>query len=69
MKKMFFLLLVLGLVSRADAQLLKKVVDRTKYKAEEKVAEKVSNAATKPIDDVGTKKDKKNKDSETQKNR
>jgi len=68
MKKMFFLLLVLGMVSRADAQLFKKVVDRTKHKAEEKVAEKVSNAATKPIDDVGTKKDKKNKDNDSNNN-
>lgn len=64
MKKVLFLVLVLGMMSRADAQILKKIVDRTKYKTEEKVAEKVSNAATKPIDDVGTKKDKKNKDND-----
>ena len=68
MKKMFFLLLVLGMVSRADAQILKRIADRTKQKAEDKVAEKVSNAATKPIDDVGTKKDKKNKDNDNNNN-
>lgn len=62
MKKTLLLVLVLGMMSRADAQILKRIADRTKQKAEDKVTEKVSNAATKPIDDVGTKKDKKDKD-------
>ena len=52
----------MGVVVHADAQILKRIVDRTKQKTEnkaaEKISEKVSNAATKPIDDVGTKKEK-----------
>lgn len=64
MKKMFFLALMLGVLSQVDAQILKRIADRTKQKAEHKVTEKVSDAATKPIDDIGTgkDKDKKNKD-------
>jgi len=49
-------------MSRADAQILKKIADRTKHKTEEKIAEKISDkasdAASKPIDDAGKKKDK-----------
>ena len=70
MKKMLFLALVLVAGSRADAQILKRIADRTKQKAEDKVTEKVSNAATKPIDDVGTgkDKDKKKKEDENKEN-
>lgn len=68
MKKTLLLVLVLGMMSRADAQILKRIADRTKQKAEDKVTEKVSNAATKPIDDVGTKKDKKDKDNDNNSN-
>jgi OOP family OmpA-OmpF porin len=68
MKKTLFLVLVLGLISRADAQILKRIADRTKQKAEDKVTEKVSNAATKPIDDVGTGKDKDKKKKEENNN-
>ena len=49
------------LISQADGQILKKIADRTKQKTENKIAEKISekasNAATKPIDDIGKKKD------------
>jgi OOP family OmpA-OmpF porin len=68
MKHALLLGLLLCCIGRADAQILKKIVDRTKHKTEEKVAEKVSNAATKPIDEVGTKKDRKNKKEEKEGN-
>ncbi len=62
MKFILLCTLLIGFVVHADAQILKRIVDRTKQKTEnkaaEKISEKVSNAATKPIDDVGTKKEK-----------
>lgn len=52
---------------QSDAQILKRIADRTKQKTEnkvaEKVSEKVSDAATKPIDEAGQKKKKKEQDS------
>lgn len=63
MKKLLSLLLLLFFVSQSDAQILKRIADRTKQKTEnkiaEKVSEKVSDAATKPIDEAGQKKNKK----------
>lgn len=63
MKKLLSLLLLLFFVSQSDAQILKRIADRTKQKTEnkiaEKVSEKVSDAATKPIDESGQKKNKK----------
>jgi len=57
MKKFVVLSCVFGLMMNADAQLLKKIIDKTKQKTEDKVSEKVSNkdsdAATKPIDEAG----------------
>ena len=62
MKKMLILALAMGLLSATHAQLLKKIVDRTKQKTEnkitEKVSDKVSDAATKPIDEAGKPKSK-----------
>jgi len=62
MKKMLILALAMGLLSSTHAQLLKKIVDRTKQKTEnkitEKVSDKVSDAATKPIDEAGKPKTK-----------
>lgn len=59
---MLFLAAIFGLIARSDAQILKKIVDRTKQKTEEKVSEKVSekasDAATKPIDNAGKKRRK-----------
>lgn len=71
MKKFFFLAIITVIVTNADAQIFKKIVDKTKRKTEEKVSEKVSekasDAATKPIDEPGGKKNKnKNKDNENQ---
>ena len=67
MKKLVVLSCVFGLMMNADAQLLKKIIDKTKQKTEDKVSEKVSNkvsdAATKPIDEAG--KSSKNKDNGT----
>ena len=67
MKKFLVLSCVFGLMMNADAQLLKKIIDKTKQKTEDKVSEKVSNkvsdAATKPIDEAG--KSNKNKDNGT----
>ncbi|HYJ38631.1 MAG TPA: OmpA family protein [Chitinophagaceae bacterium] len=64
MKKVLFLVLSMAILSRSDAQLLKKIVDKTKQKTEhkisEKISEKASDAASKPIDEVG--KSNKNKD-------
>lgn len=66
MKKLFLLALLLTVLHHADAQILKRVINRTKQRTEdkvaEKVAEKVSDAATKPIDEAGTKKNDKNGD-------
>ena len=54
-------------MTNSEAQLLKKIIDKTKQKTEDKVSEKVSNkvsdAATKPIDEAG--KSNKNKDNGT----
>ena len=62
MKKILILALAMGLLTSTNAQLLKKIVDRTKQKTEnkisEKVSEKVSDAATKPIDEAGKPKNK-----------
>ena len=62
MKKMLLLVLSLAFLSRSDAQLLKKIIDKTKQKTEDKVSEKISdkasNAATKPIDEAGKPKNK-----------
>lgn len=64
MKKLLFAVLLLGLMIPSDAQILKKVLNRTKQKTEDKVAEKVSDkvsdAATKPIDEAGKKNPDKN---------
>jgi outer membrane protein OmpA-like peptidoglycan-associated protein len=64
MKKLFLLASAIVIVSAANAQFLKKVLDKTKQKTEDKVSEKISNkvsdAASNPIDNVG--KSNKNKD-------
>ncbi|MEO6820920.1 MAG: OmpA family protein [Ginsengibacter sp.] len=48
-----------------QAQIFKKILDKTKQKTEDKISEKISekasNAASRPIDDAGTKKKDKNK--------
>ena len=57
MKKIPLLIAVLLGAHFPQAQILKKILDRTKQKTEnkisEKVSEKVSDAATKPIDEAG----------------
>ncbi len=62
MKKILILAIAIGLLNSTHAQLLKKIVDRTKQKTEnkisEKVSDKVSDAATKPIDEAGKPKSK-----------
>ena len=64
MKKIFLSLLIICFSHLSNAQIFKKILDRTKQKTEdkaaEKVSEKVSDAATKPIDDVGTGKNNTN---------
>src|SRR5690606_31718256 len=66
MKRLLFLSLIF-FAMQSDAQILKRIADRTKQKTEnkvaEKVSEKVSDAATKPIDEAGQKKKKKEQDS------
>ena len=65
MKRLLFLSLIFFAL-QSDAQILKRIADRTKQKTEnkiaEKVSEKVSDAATKPIDEAGQKKKKKEQD-------
>ncbi len=60
MKKIFFLVLITGVIDTSNAQIWKKIIDKTKEKTEkkvsEKVSDKVSDAVSKPIDDVGKKK-------------
>ena len=67
---MLLVALCICTISAVNAQLLKKVLDRTKQKTEdkisEKVSDKVSNAATKPIDEAG--KSNKNKDNSNNSN-
>ena len=62
MKKILILAIAMGLLNSTHAQLLKKIVDRTKQKTEDKISEKVSekasDAATKPIDEAGKPKSK-----------
>jgi OmpA-OmpF porin, OOP family len=62
MKKLLFVILISCFMVPAEAQLLKKIIDKTKQKTEDKVAEKISekasDAATKPIDDAGSGKKK-----------
>lgn len=56
----FFLVSTFG----TQAQIFKKILDKTKQKTEDKISEKISekasNAASKPIDDAANKKDGKN---------
>ena len=63
MKKIFSALALLAPVCFSQAQLLKNVLEKTKqktnYKVSEKISEKVSDAVTKPIDDAGNGKNKK----------
>ena len=56
MKKLVVLSCVFGLIMNADAQLLKKIIDKTKQKTEDKVSEKVHNfeSLSNPIRYVST---------------
>jgi OmpA-OmpF porin, OOP family len=60
MKKIFFLAMIAGIINTGEAQIWKKVIDKTKQKTEnkvsEKISDKVSDAASKPIDEIGKKK-------------
>lgn len=60
MKKIFFLVMMAGIINTSNSQVWKRILDKTKEKTEKKVSDKisdkVSDAASKTIDEVGKKK-------------